>query len=221
MDPPSPCVGKTVRPTSPNRDVASVFNVAGSVHDVNGMLTPPRSYTRFVFATPFESVVDNACHPTVVPSSAMRFLAVFALIAVAEMATFFWVESRIGLGWALGLALATALIGSLLVKRAGLTVLSRIQEKVSGGQLPGRELSDGATVLVSGAFLISPGFLTDLLGFLLLVPAVRGLVYQIVSKRFLGRITVFNVGTGTLRSDGPGTAVDFEDSDVIDVEELE
>ncbi|MGB7860655.1 MAG: FxsA family protein [Acidimicrobiia bacterium] len=151
----------------------------------------------------------------------MRFLAVFALIAVAEMATFFWVESRIGLGWALGLALATALIGSFLVKRSGLAVLSRIQEKLSVGQLPGRELSDGATVLVSGAFLISPGFLTDCLGFLLLVPAVRGLVYRVVSKRFLGRMTVFNVGSGTMRSEGPGTTGHIDDFEVIDVEELE
>ena len=66
------------------------------------------------------------------------------------MATFFWVESKIGLMWALGLALTTALVGSFLVRRAGLSVLGRIQTKVSQGQLPGRELSDGAAILVSG-----------------------------------------------------------------------
>ncbi len=52
----------------------------------------------------------------------MRFFAVFALVALAEMATFFWVESKIGLIWALGLALVTALVGSFLVRRAGLSV---------------------------------------------------------------------------------------------------
>lgn len=113
----------------------------------------------------------------------MRFLTVFGLLALAEMATFFWVESQIGLGWALGIAVATALIGSALVRRAGLAVIGRLRRKVNEGQLPGRELSDGAAVLVAGAFLISPGFLTDTLGFLLLVPAVRAQVYRYVSSR--------------------------------------
>jgi UPF0716 protein FxsA len=121
----------------------------------------------------------------------MRFLAFFGLIALAEMATFFWVESRIGLGWALGLALATAVIGSALVRRAGISVLSRIQQKIGQSQMPGRELSDGAAILVSGAFLISPGFITDALGFLLLVPMVRDVIYRIVSKRLSSRFTVF------------------------------
>jgi UPF0716 protein FxsA len=96
----------------------------------------------------------------------MRFLALFGLIALAEMATFFWVESRIGLLWALGIAVTTAIVGSFLVRRAGLAVLRRLRDRVTSGQLPGRELSDGAAVLVSGAFLISPGFLTDIAGFL-------------------------------------------------------
>lgn len=122
----------------------------------------------------------------------MRFLTIFAVIAVAEMATFFWVESRIGLGWALGLALLTAILGSFLVKRAGLSVLGRIQSRVNNGELPGRELVDGASILVSGAFLISPGFITDTLGFLLLVPAVRAIVYRMVAKRLSARFTVFS-----------------------------
>lgn len=144
----------------------------------------------------------------------MRFFTIFALVAVAEMATFFWVESKIGLAWALGLALSTALVGSFLVRRAGLSVLGRIQNKMSQGQLPGRELSDGAAILVAGAFLISPGFLTDILGFLLLVPPVRDVVYRIVSKRILARVDVF---TGNLRPPHEGS-IDGRQDDVIDVE---
>jgi UPF0716 protein FxsA len=121
----------------------------------------------------------------------MRFFAVFALIALAEMATFFWVESQIGLSWALLLALSTALLGSVLVKRAGISVFGNFRQKLGQGGVPGRELSDGATVLVAGAFLISPGFITDILGFLLLVPLVRDLIYRMVSKRVIGRVQVF------------------------------
>lgn len=153
----------------------------------------------------------------------MRFLAVFALVAVAEMATFFWVESRIGLIWALGLAVLTALVGSFLVRRAGLSVLSRIQRKLGQGQLPGRELSDGAAILVSGAFLISPGFITDVLGFLLLIPAVRDLVYRILSKRLSARMTVFTGNGGKGPRDWSGTTVpgDSLQDDVIDVDSLD
>lgn len=100
------------------------------------------------------------------------------------MATFYWVGSWIGLPWALGLALATALIGSYLVRLSGLPVLRRLKERLSRGELPGRELSDGALILVAGAFLISPGFITDTLGFLLLVPPVRDFIYRMVGRRF-------------------------------------
>jgi len=145
----------------------------------------------------------------------MRFFATFALVAVAEMATFFWVESKIGLGWALGLALLTALVGSFLVRRAGLPVLGRLQRKVSQGQLPGRELSDGAAIFVSGALLISPGFITDVLGFLLLIPAVRGVVYQTMSKRVSARVRMFG-------ADGRSPGGDWHElDDVIDIDDVE
>lgn len=146
----------------------------------------------------------------------MRFLAVFGLIAVAEMATFFWVESRIGLGPALLLAVLTALVGSFLVRRAGLSALARIQDRLSQGQVPGRELGDGAAILVSGAFLISPGFITDVLGFLLLIPAVRDLIYRVVSKRLSARFTMFDTDGQALHGDwydATGDVIDIEDMD--------
>lgn len=144
----------------------------------------------------------------------MRFFAIFALVAIAEMATFFWVESWIGLGWALLLALATAFIGSVLVRRAGISVLARLRQKVNRAELPGRELSDGAAILVSGAFLISPGFITDTLGFLLLLPPVRDLIYRIVSKRFMSKVTVVTSGfQGPPRETIEGEVIDIDPED--------
>jgi UPF0716 protein FxsA len=144
----------------------------------------------------------------------MSFFGIFALVAVLEMATFFWVQSWIGLGWALAIALATALIGSFLVKRAGLSVLGRIKSKMNQGGLPGRELSDGAAVLVAGAFLISPGFITDTIGFLLLLPTVRDLVYRFVTKRFSSRVTVFTSNfTSATREPIIGEVIDIEPDD--------
>lgn len=139
----------------------------------------------------------------------VRFLAIFALLALAELATFLWVESRIGLAWALALALATAVIGSLLVRRAGIAALGRIRDRWSQGAIPGRELTDGAAILVAGAFLISPGFLTDTLGFLLLVPWARNLVHSQVGRRFSSRVSALKPEPGPPREG------------VIDVDEVE
>jgi len=143
----------------------------------------------------------------------MRFLAFFALVALAEVATFFWVGSQIGLGWAFGLAVTTAMLGAFLVRRAGLSIFDRIRTKMNQGQVPGRELTDGAAVLVAGAFLISPGFITDILGFLLLIPAVRAPLHGLVSKRLTGRVRVFT--SGATRST-PGQLGDVIDIDPLD-----
>lgn len=149
----------------------------------------------------------------------MRIFAVFTLVALAEMATFFWVESRIGLMWALALAVTTALLGSVLVRRAGLAVLADINGKINAGQMPTKELSRGGSVLVSGALLISPGFVTDIIGFLLLVPPVQELVHRFVAKRVTSRMTVVtNQGAASWMT-GPGA--ERPEDGVIDVESWE
>jgi UPF0716 protein FxsA len=87
--------------------------------------------------------------------------------------------------------------------------------------MPGRELSDGAAVLVAGAFLISPGFLTDAIGFLLLVPLVRDRIYRVVSKRLTSRFTVFTATGETFRSrrtDLPPAGGEIIDIDPEDIE---
>lgn len=139
----------------------------------------------------------------------MRFLALFGLVALAEMATFLWVGSRIGLGWALLVALLTALIGSVLVRRAGLAVLGQLRRRWREGSVPGRELTHGAAILVAGAFLISPGFITDLAGFLLLVPAVRDRIHGRLSRWLSGRMTVIT-GRRSPRGEEPGEVIDVE-----------
>lgn len=120
----------------------------------------------------------------------MNLLGIFGLAAIAELVVFVAVERKIGLVPTLFIALVTALLGSVLVRRAGLAVLGRFREKVGSGKLPGRELTHGAAVLVSGALLISPGFLTDAIGFTLLVPGIRDAVHEWVSKRFAGRVGI-------------------------------
>jgi UPF0716 protein FxsA len=141
----------------------------------------------------------------------MSFLALFLLVSLAEMAAFLWVGSQIGFGWALGIALATAVIGSILVRREGLSTMGRIKARMNAGQVPGRELSDGASILVAGAFLISPGFITDTLGFLLLIPAVRSWIHRVLSRRVSSRFNVFVTNRGSRAQIG----------EIIDVEPID
>ncbi len=143
----------------------------------------------------------------------MRLVSMFAIVALAELGIFLAVERQIGIFSALLIALFTAVLGSALVKRSGISVWSRIQDKLSSGSLPGRELSAGASILVSGALLISPGFLTDVIGFLLLVPAVQSVVHNQIVRRFGDKI---NIPTGFGDSGFPGS-----NSEVIDVDAWE
>jgi UPF0716 protein FxsA len=141
----------------------------------------------------------------------MRIMLVFAVVALAELATFIYAQSVIGLGPTLLIALCTALLGSVLVRRAGLSVWNDLQRKVAGGGIPTRELSHGASILVAGAFLISPGFITDTIGFLLLIPAVRDRVHRAVSKRVQNRVTVVTSGFAA----GSGFAGGYQDDPTI------
>jgi UPF0716 protein FxsA len=144
----------------------------------------------------------------------VRFLALFLLVSLAELAAFLWVGNQIGFGWALGIALATAVIGSVLVRREGLSTLGRIKTRMNAGQVPGRELSDGAAILVAGAFLISPGFITDTIGFLLLIPAVRSWVHRTLSRRVSSRFNVFVTNRASPVSRAPvGEIIDVEPLD--------
>ncbi|MDH3731471.1 MAG: FxsA family protein [Acidimicrobiia bacterium] len=100
------------------------------------------------------------------------FLA-FIAVPVAEIGLFITVGNRIGLWPTLGIVLATAAIGAYLVTRQGTAVVRRTTAAVRAGQFPAVELAHGAMVLFGGALLLTPGFLTDIVGLLLMVPLVR------------------------------------------------
>jgi UPF0716 protein FxsA len=151
----------------------------------------------------------------------MRIMVVFATVALAELGTFLVVQGWIGLGSTLLIALATAILGSMLVRRAGMSVWTEFQRKLTSGGLPTKELSHGAAILVAGAFLISPGFITDTMGFLLLIPAVRDQVHRAASRRMQSRVSVVASGFGAPRGTGfgaGGPVIDVEGWEVTDEE---
>ena len=82
----------------------------------------------------------------------------------------------------------TGLIGAYLTKKEGLGVLAEIKNKLSAGKMPGGEIMEGILILISGALLITPGFLTDIAGFSSLIPFVRKKYIYLLKRTFSSRI---------------------------------
>ena len=150
----------------------------------------------------------------------MSLYGLFAVMVFLEMLTFFWVASWIGWGWAILIVLGTAVGGIMVMRRAGVAVFRRMRAKFDQGQMPGRELSDGFTMLVAGVLLITPGFIADIVGLLLLVPAFRDVVYRFSSKRLSTRFTVItsNYSTGRQPTLGEVTQGNVIEGEIIDID---
>lgn len=114
----------------------------------------------------------------------IRF-ALFIGLPLIEMALLIWVGGRLGIVPTLGIVILTGIVGASLVKSQGLSVWYSAQNRLAEGALPTRELAHGAMLLVAGAFLLTPGFITDVVGFALLVPPVR----EWLRRRFGDRLS--------------------------------
>lgn len=101
------------------------------------------------------------------------FLLLLIGLPLLELYLLIRASAVIGVFSTIGLAIITALIGTVLMRHQGLSVLQRVQQSLNRGELPAQELLDGALVLVAGCFLLLPGFLTDCVGLLLLIPPLR------------------------------------------------
>lgn len=103
----------------------------------------------------------------------MLLALVFLVLPIIELAVIIQVGQAIGVLNTIALLLLVSFVGAWLVKREGLAAWTRFQRQVQMGVVPGREIADGVLIMLAGALLISPGFVTDCLGILLLLPPVR------------------------------------------------
>ena len=114
-------------------------------------------------------------------------LAVFLIVPLTEVWLLVTVGGLIGAGWTIFLVVLTAVIGASLVRSQGINTLARSQNSLARGELPAVELLEGGVLLIAGALLLTPGFFTDGIGFLLLVPPLRRWVIRTWILRALGR----------------------------------
>jgi UPF0716 protein FxsA len=114
----------------------------------------------------------------------IRLLAVFLLIPIVELALLIQLGRWIGLVWTLVLVAATAVLGAALARRHGVQAWIAIRDELRAGRVPASALADGLLILVGGIVLLTPGLLTDLLGFALLLPVTRNAFKRSLRRRF-------------------------------------
>jgi UPF0716 protein FxsA len=120
----------------------------------------------------------------------LLLVLVFIVVPIAELFVIIQVGELIGVWPTLLLLLLDAIVGSWLLKREGRAAWRRFNEALAERRMPGKEVADGFLVILGGALLIAPGFLTDILGVLLLIPVTRAVFRRILRRWTVGRVAV-------------------------------
>jgi UPF0716 protein FxsA len=135
----------------------------------------------------------------------------FIVVPIAELYVIIRVGEAIGILPTLAILLADALLGSMLLRHQGRAAWRRFNAAIAEGRFPGREAADGVMVAVGGTLLLTPGFITDIAGLLLLLPPTRAVI-RVGLFRYLRRRVVVVGGAGGASSRGPAPErpYDFE-----------
>jgi UPF0716 protein FxsA len=136
-------------------------------------------------------------------------LAAFIAVPIIEIWILLRVGGAIGGGTTILIVIFTAVLGAYLVRQQGFATLTAVQKQMDAGRVPAMEMAEGLALLVAGAVLLTPGFVTDAFGFLLLTPPIR----RAVIHWFLNR-QHFTVHTSNqrMRTPTPGPRRDSSDS---------
>jgi UPF0716 protein FxsA len=107
----------------------------------------------------------------------------FIVVPIAELAVIIQVGQAIGVWWTIALLVADSVLGSVLMRSQGRAAWRRLTEAIRAGRPPAREALDGALVVFGGALLLTPGFISDVLGLGLLLPPTRAVVRRLIVRR--------------------------------------
>jgi UPF0716 protein FxsA len=142
-------------------------------------------------------------------------IVLFIVVPIAELYVIIQVGEAIGIWPTLALLLADALLGSFLLKHQGRGAWRRFNEALAQRRFPGREVVDGLLIVVGGTLLLAPGFLTDIVGLLLLIPPTRAIVRGLLRRFTIGRFVVVGMPGGGQFGSGrgpgnPGASRDYD-----------
>ncbi|WP_413204532.1 FxsA family protein [Rhodospirillum sp. A1_3_36] len=148
-------------------------------------------------------------------------LLLFIGIPILEIAVFIRVGDLIGLWPTIATVLLTAMAGTALLRHQGLATLAKARANLDAGALPVKEIFDGACLLVAGVLLLTPGFVTDAMGLLLLMPPVRTALRGFLSTRVKTQVHMGGAQGSPGPTRGPGSTPsgrpDIIDGDFVDV----
>ena len=122
-----------------------------------------------------------------------RLFLLFITVPLIELFLFLVIGQKIGILPTFGIILLTGVLGAALARSQGLKVLAKYQQSIAQGRLPHEAVIDGLLILIAGALLLTPGFLTDTIGFLLLAPATRQIVRARLEASLRDRFRVVGV----------------------------
>jgi UPF0716 protein FxsA len=157
----------------------------------------------------------------------LLLVLLFIIVPIAELYVIIQVGGLIGVGPTLLLLLLDAVLGSWLLKHEGRAAWRRFNAALAEKRVPGKEVADGFLVILGGALLIAPGFITDIFGVLLLIPPTRAVARRILRRFTWGRVAVagfpggatmggWSTGSGPGRRDGSKRSYDYD----VDAEEV-
>jgi UPF0716 protein FxsA len=141
----------------------------------------------------------------------LLLVLLFIVVPIAELAVLIQVGQVIGVWWTIAILIADAILGSILMRAQGRAAWRRFNEAMAAARVPAREVVDGALVMFGGLLMLTPGFITDILGFVLLIPPTRAAVRAVLVRRLARRMVVSMSGPRAHPDDVvDGTAVDIE-----------
>ena len=140
-------------------------------------------------------------------------LAAFIGVPMLEIAVFIQIGGWLGLWPTLGLVVLTAVLGTWELRAQGLAILARARGAVDAGRLPTREMFDGACLLLAGALLLTPGFITDTIGMILFIPAVRAYLRALLARHLSASVET-RVFVDGAEVNSHGTTIDGDYKDI-------
>lgn len=142
-------------------------------------------------------------------------LIAFLAVPILEIYLLFQVGGIIGAGWTILIVIGTAVLGASLLRQQGLSTWTRLNQEIAQGHLPPTVLVEGIFLLLAGAFLLTPGFFTDAIGFLFLVPPARKMLAAYLLRHGIFMATSSMHATYTAKRD---SAAHSEQHNVIEGE---
>jgi len=117
-----------------------------------------------------------------------KLMALFILVPIIELYILLEVGKKIGVFFTIAMVIFTGVVGAYLVKTQGFNLLFAIKTKINSGIIPTDSLTEGLLVLIGGIFLITPGLITDMIGFLLIIPQSRLFIFKYAKRWIMHKI---------------------------------